>query len=1278
MKAASKKKIKKKANIKQSKKTSQEASASFLKSSELENELRKAEEKYKFLFENILNGYAYHKIVVNRNNKPVDYIFLEVNDAFQKYTGMKRKDIIGKKVSEVIPGIRDAEPDLISLYGKVAFTGKEAKFDLYFEPFDKWYYVNAYSPQKGYFIAIFEEITERKKVEEDLRWELSVNNAIAKLSEALIDPKVTLQDAANITLSYAKSLTGSNHGYVSSIDPETKDHVGHTLTEMMKKHCKVDKGQDVRFPVDKDGTYGGLWGHSLNTNEAFFTNSPAKHKASRGLPKGHIDLKNFLSVPAMVGDNLVGQIALANSSRDYTDRDMQAVKRLSSSYAIAVMRKRADELIRESEEKYRMLFDNMLNGFIFCKIVVDRKNRPVDYIYIEANEAFEKFTGLKRKDVIGKRVTEVIPGIKEAKPDLIALFGKLALKGGEEKFRLYFEPFGKWYSVNAYSPARGYFAVVFEDITEQKKNEEFLIKSKAEFESIFNSISDAVVFTDMERRIMMTNPAFGHIFGYEFDDLSGKTTSIIYADPDDFNEQGRKRFNVRAKITRPVYEMNYRRKDGSVFVGETLGTQVKDDKGKVLGFLGVIRDITNRKLTEKSLSWESSINKTFAELGRALMAEESVKEVSVRILDDAKRLTGSKYGYVGYIDPKTGNLVTATMTGDIWDECKVKNKDIIFEKFCGLWGWVLDNKKPLMTNDVKGDKRSSGTPRGHIPIKRFLSIPSIVEDELVGQIALANKEEDYSERDIETVQRLANLYAITIQRARKRDAIIESETQFRTLFEHASDALFLIDMDGNFVDVNNRACEILGYSRKELLNLSVPDIDPVYPKDKLEEFMQNLEENKPVTIEAVHKRKDGTTFPVEIRTGLISIHGKNHLLSLSRDISERKRMEDTLLKVRNLESLGTLAGGIAHDFNNIMMAIFGNIQLAKMKITPGDAIYFNLAESEKSILAAKSLARQLLTFSKGGSPIRKIVSISRTLENSLAIIPRGSSVYSDINIDKDLWTVNIDEEQMSQVFENIIKNSVEALPNGGAIDIKAKNTVIKKAGELNLDAGKYVLVSIKDKGSGISDENLDRIFDPYFTTKGMGTHKGLGLGLSIAHSIINSHDGLITVRSKEAVGSTFYIYIPVGEKEGKKKVKKPLGKKATKKEKISQTEKVRILLMDDDDSIRNIASDILREVGYQVETSSDGNEAFGKYKDAMKSKRPFDMVILDLTVKYGLGGKETLDKLVKIDPHVKAIISSGFSDDPVMVEFGKYGFKGVLVKPYRVSELEETLNSVMS
>ncbi|MEE9524830.1 MAG: GAF domain-containing protein, partial [Thermodesulfovibrionales bacterium] len=630
------KKIKKKANIKQSKKTNQKASASFLKRRELENELRKAEEKYKFLFENILNGYAYHKIVVNRNNKPVDYIFLEVNDTFQRYTGLKRKDILGKKVSEVIPGIRDAEPDLISLYGKVALTGKEAKFDLYFEPFDKWYYVNVYCPQKGYFIAIFEEITERKKVEEELRWELSVNNAIAKLSEALIDPKATLQDAANITLSFAKSLTGSNHGFVSSIDPETKENVGHTLTEMMKKHCKVDKGKDVRFPVRNDGSYGGLWGHSLNTREAFFTNSPAKHKASKGLIKGHIALNNFLSVPAMIADTLVGQIALANSSRDYTDRDKQAVKRLSTLYAIAVMRKRGEELLSQS---------------------------------------------------------------------------------------------------------------------------------KAEFESIFNSITDAVVFTDTERRIMMVNPSFTHIFGYTFNEVSGKATSIIYADPDDYNEQGKQRYSVRAKVTRPVYEMNYRRKDGTVFVGETLGAQVKDERGKVLGFLGVIRDITNRKLTEKALSWESSVNKTFAELGRALMAEESVKAVSVRILDEAKRLTGSKYGYVGYIDPKTGNLVCATMTEDIWDECKVENKDIIFEKFCGLWGWVLDNKKPLMTNDVKGDKRSTGTPRGHIPIKRFLSIPSIAEGELVGQIALANKEEDYSERDIDTVQRLANLYAITIQRA---------------------------------------------------------------------------------------------------------------------------------------------------------------------------------------------------------------------------------------------------------------------------------------------------------------------------------------------------------------------------------------------------------------------------------------------------------------------------------------------------------------------------------
>jgi PAS domain S-box-containing protein len=813
---------------------------------------------------------------------------------------------------------------------------------------------------------------------------------------------------------------------------------------------------------------------------------------------------------------------------------------------------RNEAALRESEKKYRYLFENMLNGFAYCKIVVDEKNRPVDFIYLEINNMFEKYTGLSREDVIEKKATEVVPVIRDSKPDLINLYGKIALKGGQERFSFYFEPFDKWYSVNAYSPEKGYFIAVFDDITEQKR-------------------------------------------------------------------------------------------------------------------------------VENALSSSAKINRIFANLSKSLLSEKKTENISDLVLESAKLLTESKYGFVGHIDPGTGYLVSSTMTKDVWDECKVENKDIIFEKFCGLWGWVLDNREPVLVNSVHEDPHSAGTPRGHIPIKRLLSVPAIINGKLVGQIALANKESEYKENDLELVKRLANIYSIAFSRHEAEGLLKASEDKYRRLFEGANDAIYIIDSESRqILDVNENAVKNLGYTRDELLEMTIDELYLPESSKSNENIFKILKDEGKISFEKVHRRKDGSAFPVEIRSRVVEYGNRKVYQSIVRDISDRKYLEESRLKLRNLESLGTLAGGIAHDFNNILMVIFGNIQLARMYVSTEDKIYQNLTAAEKASLTAKALARQLITFSKGDAPVRNLVSLSDVLESSLSIIPGGSSIVPEVNIDKDLWPVYIDEEQIRQVFENLIKNAMKAMQGGGVITIKAENTVIKKTGEVNLDAGRYILISIKDEGVGISDKNLERIFDPYFSTEGMGTQKGLGLGLSISHSIIASHDGLISVRSKEGVGSNFYVYIPAGEKEEQKKAGKPPEKKVVKKDNAARSGKVRILLMDDDESIRHVASDILREVGYDVDISNNGNEAISKYKKALRSKSPFDMVILDLTVKYGMGGKETMVKLREVDPDVRAIISSGYSDEPVIKDFSKYGFKGVLVKPYKLSELEQTLNSVMS
>jgi CheY-like chemotaxis protein len=376
-------------------------------------------------------------------------------------------------------------------------------------------------------------------------------------------------------------------------------------------------------------------------------------------------------------------------------------------------------------------------------------------------------------------------------------------------------------------------------------------------------------------------------------------------------------------------------------------------------------------------------------------------------------------------------------------------------------------------------------------------------------------------------------------------------------------------------------------------------------------------------------------------------------------------MEDDILRLQTekMESISILAGGIAHDFNNILTAILGNITIAKMHINREDRSFKLLTEAEKASLRAKDLTQQLLTFSKGGAPVKKSVSISGLLKDTTEFALSGSKTSYNLCVPDDLWPVEIDAGQISQVINNLIINADQAMPGGGMITVHAENVTVGQ-NEHPLQQGTYVKISITDEGIGIPHDHLQKIFDPYFTTK----QKGSGLGLAICDSIVRTHDGHITVESRLGVGTTFYIWLPVTHTEPvtrRKGVEKIIKGKGC------------ILLMDDEECILEATGEILHYLGYTVVTARDGREAVDTYKKALTSCQPFDVVIMDLTIPGGMGGKETLHHLLEIDPDVKAIVSSGYSDNPVTAQYKEYGFSGAVTKPYTVRELSETLHRIL-
>lgn len=381
-----------------------------------------------------------------------------------------------------------------------------------------------------------------------------------------------------------------------------------------------------------------------------------------------------------------------------------------------------------------------------------------------------------------------------------------------------------------------------------------------------------------------------------------------------------------------------------------------------------------------------------------------------------------------------------------------------------------------------------------------------------------------------------------------------------------------------------------------------------------------------------------------------------------RDITEKKKMEEEILKGQKLESLGVLAGGIAHDFNNLLTAIMGNISLAKMFAESGSKAFDRLTDAEKACERATGLTQQLLTFSRGGAPVKKTTSIVQIITDSAGFMLRGSNVKCELTLRKDLWAADVDEGQMGQVINNLIINADQAMPDGGVISVTAENITIAASDLLPLPAGRYILISIQDQGEGISPENMSKIFDPYFTTK----ERGSGLGLATVYSIIKSHQGHLDVESTEGVGTLFRLYLPASEHAVETV-------ETTAPEVSTPAGSGRILVMDDEEIIREIAREILHHLGYEVDVCGDGKSALTMYQEALHAGTRYAAVIMDLTIQGGMGGKETMKALLAIDPAVKGIVSSGYNNDPILAHFREYGFSGMVSKPYTVRELQETL-----
>jgi PAS domain S-box-containing protein len=467
---------------------------------------------------------------------------------------------------------------------------------------------------------------------------------------------------------------------------------------------------------------------------------------------------------------------------------------------------------------------------------------------------------------------------------------------------------------------------------------------------------------------------------------------------------------------------------------------------------------------------------------------------------------------------------------------------------------------------------------------------------------------------------------------------------------------------------NDYFSKITGYPEKEIRgeNLSRLFVHQTDYRKMVKQLRRTLGNEETAAIETQWCRRDGQVRDIFIKFATIDKYDvEADIVFAAMDISDLRRMEQERLRMDKLESLGILAGGIAHDFNNILTVILGNIELVGLEIKHEGKNLDRLLEAEQACQRAQHLAKQLLTFAKGGMPVKKTITVTELLQDVVPLALSGSNSATEILVDEDVWSIEIDEDQIHQVINNILINADQAMPDGGLVTIEVKNLLLNSDSGVPLPAGKYVRISIVDQGMGISQKDLDKIFDPYFTTKQLGN----GLGLTAAYSIIKNHQGHITVDSKVGKGTSFHLYLPATETT----VLPTNAKVST----MPLRGHGRVLVMDDEASIREVLGHMLHKLGYEAVCVKDGGEVLETYQRTRKNNEHFDAVILDLTIPGGLGGRETLELLLQLDPQVQAIVSSGYGDDPIMANYKNFGFKSVIAKPYKISELSLILHNLL-
>lgn len=748
---------------------------------------------------------------------------------------------------------------------------------------------------------------------------------------------------------------------------------------------------------------------------------------------------------------------------------------------------------------------------------------------------------------------------------------------------------------------------------------------------------------------------------------------------------GEKEFNTTFRVIHP---------DGKVLHIKADGIVARDSKGKAIRMIGINRDITDEKRMKDALEHRlialtsplaSTADINFDDLfnldeiqqiqdafalatgvasiitdinGKPITKPSNFCHLCEHIIRKTEKGLANCYksdAALGRMNP-AGPIIQPCLSGGLWDGgASIQIGDTHIANW--LIGQVLDescdmDRMMAYAREIGADEEAYRTALGSVTRMSLEQFAKVCH-------ALYKIADQLSRQALQNVQQAKHI----TERVRAEEALKREQLLTNAIFDSVPGLLYLYDDQGKLVRWNKKHETLTGYTAKELAGMQLLDWYRGSDEDitVISRGVEQCLAEGYAEAKGSLQIKDGTRIRFHFTAVRLEIDGKTYFAGIGIDITEREKLQSELLKMQKLESLGVLAGGIAHDFNNLLTGIMGNISFARMVIDDSHEAFKPLEKAEKASMRAAGLAKKLLIFAKGGDPVKKPVLVQDILHSALALFLSGTAVKGSIEIPRPLPVVEGDESQLSQAFHNIIINAVQAMPGGGKLIVRGDTVALPVDNSVGLAAGTYAQITFTDEGCGITEADQKKVFDPYFSTKAAGS----GLGLASTHAIITKHGGQITVESVVGVGTTFAIYLPatssatIGDQRGEEaQGNKPASS---------------ILVMDDDDLVRDFAAMTLGRLGYRVVTCINGDEAIALYRRAKEAGSPFSLVIMDLTIPGGMGGVEAARRILAFDATARLIVSSGYSEDPVMANCTDYGFCAAMEKPYKAATIARIL-----